>query len=264
MTGHGRQIASPVTALVALSLALGVAPVPTAAAITPMAASSAAKSTAQPTKAVRAKATAATAARIASDYTSIFAGQADQLANIGWSTCDGPITWSTDTRALSTTQARRQRATLTRAFADWSAASGLTFQYAGEVPVSYNDSAYVTVPVDGSQRAHHIYVGFASDASSPLITSTNPGFGGPAAVSTAVNHIDGGYAFFSTDYVTSLTGKQAGAKAENLYLHEIGHALGLGHASQRANVMYGIVAAKTSLGAGDVNGVRSFTKPCTV
>lgn len=204
--------------------------------------------------------TEARAAKIASDYTSIFAGQVPQLDGAGWATCPGPITWSIDTRGLRPAVAIKERGLLAKAFATWSTASGLTFQYSGDVPVTYRTSDYTAVPADGVARSHHIYIGFLADADSDLITRTNPGFGGPAPVSPSRPTIDGGYAFFSNDYLTAPGTTKA--RATNLMLHEVGHALGLGHAADRANIMYSVVAAKTHLGAGDVRGVRSFTKPC--
>ena len=204
--------------------------------------------------------TEARAAQVASDYTSIFAGQVPQLDGAGWAACPAPVTWSFDGRGLRPAVASTERALLAKAFATWSAASGLTFQYSGDVPVTYRTSDYTAVPADGVSRSHHLYIGFLADAESDLITRTNPGFGGPAPVAPGRPTIDGGYAFFSTDYLTARGTSKA--RATNLMLHEIGHALGLGHAARSANVMYSVVAAKTHLGAGDVRGVRSFTKPC--
>lgn len=203
------------------------------------------------------------AARVATDFTSIFAAQQPSMVGSGWSSC-GVVTWSADTRGLSRTQATAQVTALTRAFAQWGRASGLTFQRVDAIPVVYDDATYRTAPVKSEDaRARHIYVGFVTDAASKTITRTNPGFAGPGAVSTSSQVIDSGYAFFSIDYLKSLKGSTAKAKAQNLYLHEIGHALGLGHASLTDNVMHPIVNTQKSLGAGDVTGVRTLTKTCT-
>lgn len=208
-------------------------------------------------------ATTAAAARVATDFSSIFAAQQPSMTDTGWTSC-GVITWSADTRGLSARQASTQVATLSRAFAAWGRASGLTFQRVDAIPVTYDEATYRTSPVKGEDaRTRHIYVGFVTDAASQTITPTNPGFAGPAAVSTSSRAIDGGYAFFSIDYLASLKGSSATAKALNLYLHEIGHVLGLGHASLTANVMHPIVTSQKALGAGDVTGVRTLTKSCS-
>lgn len=207
-------------------------------------------------------ATTATAL-VATDFTSIFQAQQPSMTDSGWTTC-GVITWSADTRGLNARQAKTQVNTLTRAFTLWGRASGLTFQRVDGIPVAYDDAAYRTAPLKSEDaRARHIYIGFVTDAASRTITATNPGFAGPGAVSTATRAIDGGYAFFSIDYVTALKGRSATAKALNLYLHELGHVLGLGHASLTTNVMHPIVTSQKSLGAGDVAGIRTLTKPCT-
>lgn len=241
-----RRVLSAATFLVTLPLALGAASVPTSVAATqPMAASSAPRA-------------ASVQAKVAADFTSIFAGQANELVGTGWTTCGGPVTWSTDTRGLTAAQAKRQIVNLNKTMAAWSKASGLSFQYVGEIPVSYDEAGYQARPVDGQSRSHHVYLGFVADRDSALITPTNPGFGGPGPVSTTDRQIQTGYAFFSTDYVT----KVGAAKDVNLYLHEVGHVLGLGHAGSSANIMNAVVTSKTSLGAGDTNGVRSVTKAC--
>lgn len=207
---------------------------------------------------------ATTAARAAADFSSIFAAQQPSMTGSGWTSC-GVITWSADTRGLTKAQATVQLQALTRAFTAWGKASGLTFQQTDDVTVQYDEKTYRTAPVKAEDaRARHIYVGFLTDAASGVITPTNPGFAGPAAVSSATQVIDNGYAFFSIDYLTSIgtTTAKGRAKAQNLYLHEIGHALGLGHAAMTANVMHPIVTAQKSLGAGDVTGIRTLTKTC--
>ena len=50
----------------------------------------------------------------------------------------------------------------------------------------------------------------------------------------------------------------------HLYLHELGHIFGLGHANSPANVMYPTLGTLTDLGAGDRAGARAHTQECTV
>ena len=42
----------------------------------------------------------------------------------------------------------------------------------------------------------------------------------------------------------------------NLYLHEVGHALGLNHVTSTQSVMYATLTARTSLGTGDRAGLK--------
>ena len=84
------------------------------------------------------------------------------------------------------------------------------------------------------------------------------GLGSPSTVWSSSKEIVNGTAVFRTDHI-----KRSGAReAKALYLHELGHVLGLGHADDAANIMYGVVTDDTELGAGDTNGVRTMTKPC--
>jgi len=48
----------------------------------------------------------------------------------------------------------------------------------------------------------------------------------------------------------------------HVYVHEIGHVLGLGHAQSPDNVMYPEVTGRTQLGAGDASGIARITQPC--
>ena len=48
----------------------------------------------------------------------------------------------------------------------------------------------------------------------------------------------------------------------HLYLHELGHIWGLGHAESPANVMYPTLGTMTELGPGDRAGARAHTQEC--
>jgi hypothetical protein len=194
------------------------------------------------------------------DFTSIYSGANANLANSGWATCPAPIEWTVDTRGLTDDQEAAQIANLEWAFQTWSQASGLTFQFAGELDVVYNDSAFTVVPADGRElEMRHIYLDFVASAESTRLTSTTVGLGSPSQVMMSSKEIVGGEAVFGTDHVAAATTDQA----RSLYLHELGHVLGLAHAASGSNVMYPIVSSTVNLGAGDINGVRAMTKACS-
>ena len=93
-----------------------------------------------------------------------------------------------------------------------------------------------------------------TDSTAPRSVSAHP----PRSCRSA-KEIVGGIAVFRTEHVV----KTAERADRSLYLHELGHVLGLAHAGQDANVMYSMVTDTVALGAGDVNGVQTMTKPCT-
>jgi predicted Zn-dependent protease len=62
----------------------------------------------------------------------------------------------------------------------------------------------------------------------------------------------------SIDYVKKINAKKQSA----LYLHELGHALGLGHGTDEENVMYYLVDQNNTLSPGDIEGIRNLVKAC--
>ena len=191
------------------------------------------------------------------DFTSFFATGYDGWQGSGWQACQ-PITWSVDTGELTAAQAARETRRLAWAFHQWSNASGLAFAYTGQVPVAYQDAGFQMQPADGTHaQPRHIYIAFRRQGESALLAGRTYGLGWPTGV--ADQQITGGAAIFRTELAAE-TGRAR--TAMSLYLHELGHVLGLGHAGTRANVMYPIVSDVTSLGRGDLAGIHAFTRPC--
>lgn len=189
---------------------------------------------------------------------SFFADQQTQLLGAGWANCETPITWSVDTSRLSAGDAKIAMKQMTADFTKWGQASGLKFQFAGEVPISYNDATYqVTGSSHPSDR--HIFVGFLNNREAPsLLSSRTVGFAAPSRVSSGDKEIVEGSLVLSIEYVKKVNAQREAA----LYLHELGHALGLGHGGAKADVMYYIVGTNAELSAGDVEGIRALTKIC--
>jgi hypothetical protein len=192
-----------------------------------------------------------------SQVASIFVGQSPELINSGWAACDVPITWSTDTSRLGAADAKIAVDQLTGDLQKWGDVSGLTFQYVGEVPVVYDDTNYVvTSDVHPSDR--HLYLAFLTDAESSLLDTRTVGFASPTKVWMDAKEITEGSVVLSIDYVKKINAKKQSA----LYLHELGHALGLGHGTSQENVMYYLVDQNNTLSPGDIEGIRNLIKAC--
>ena len=188
---------------------------------------------------------------------SFFAESRPELVGSGWADCSTPVTWSLDTTRLSPEEARMASAQMTKDFAKWAAASGLNFQFVGEVPIVYDDATLqVTSTVHPSDR--HIFVGFLHDADSSFIDSRTVGFAAPSKVFVNRKEIVEGSIILSVEYV----GKVSGKKESALYLHEMGHALGLGHGEEKADVMYPIVGTNNDLSPADIEGIRALVQAC--
>lgn len=175
----------------------------------------------------------------------------------GWSSCETPITWTTDTSNLPADMAETVRPRLAKAFSNWSKESGYTFLDAGESPVVYDNASSSIRPVADLNRNISIY--FVNDSESDMLTKSVVGYASPSLVWTDSREITGGYAVFNIDYL-----KVAGEKKHvALFTHEIGHALGLADSKDSGNIMYYLVDKNSSLGDGDVSGLRAIIKPCT-
>jgi Matrixin len=192
-----------------------------------------------------------------SQVASIFAGAAPDLINSGWADCDTPITWSIDTSRVSAADARMARNQFTQDFAKWGTVSGLEFRFVGEVPVIYDDTNFVvTSDVNPSER--HVYIAFLPQKESSLLDQRTVGFASPTKVWKDSKQIVEGSVVLSIEYVKKASAQERSA----VYLHEIGHVLGLGHGTSPENVMYYLVDDNNTLSPGDIEGIRSLIKAC--
>ena len=192
-----------------------------------------------------------------SQVESIFAGQAPELVNSGWADCDTPITWSTDLTRVIASDGQVAIDQMTSDLAKWGEVSGLEFQYVGEVPIVYDDSAYV-VTSEQHPSDRHLYIAFLNDSDSSLLDSRTVGFASPTKVWKDQREITEGSVVLSIDYVKRINARKQSA----LYLHELGHALGLGHGTEQQDVMYYLVDTNNTLSTADIQGMRNLIKAC--
>lgn len=199
-------------------------------------------------------------ARIDTDYRSFFADSA--LAGTGWTACPAAITYSMDPRALRRDQRKREMKRVRWAMRQWAKAAGLVVRFVGRERLRLDPASHTLHPADGSlQKDRHVYISFLREGQDPLMVDPVAGLAMPARVSVSDREVIGGVALFRARHVRTLSATD-GRALKGLYLHELGHVFGLGHADEPTNVMHPTVTQRTELGAGDRAGVRAVVKPC--
>lgn len=200
-------------------------------------------------------------ARAEADYSSFF-WQRD-LEGAGWARCEQPLTWSVDVRGLTSRQSRREIKRIEQAWQTWSAASGVTARFTGRESLVFDPATNGLRRPDGSPPPdRHVYLAFKTQSQVPIMIRGIVGLAMPSIVLVPSREIVSGMAIFRRGFV--LTERKADPdRVTHLYLHELGHVLGLGHAGLQDNVMYPSMDHLTSLGTGDSAGVKAMTQPCT-
>jgi hypothetical protein len=194
------------------------------------------------------------------DHSSFFDGT--DLAGAGWSGCPTPVTWTVDARALQGPVARREIRRLKRAWSAWSGASGMSFRYLGRQKLVFNPVTNNLEAADGSaQPERHVYLAFKSRRQVSLMTRTTVGLAMPSVVLLPTREIINGMAIFRRGYVNEQR-QILPQRVFQLYLHEMGHVLGLGHSSSMTDVMFPQLDSRTVLGQGDRDGAVDFIQPC--
>lgn len=198
----------------------------------------------------------ATVGYAATPVPSFFEGQ-PQLVGSGWADCDTPITWSADTSRLNAKESAIAVRQLRADFTKWGAASGLDFRYVGLVRVSYDDPTY-QIRSDTHPSDRHIFVLFLHNGESSLLDDRTVGLAMPSKLIVDQRQIVEGSVVLSYEYVR----RAARAQRSALYLHEIGHALGLAHGASRQDAMYYIVGTTNELSPNDIAGIRALVQAC--
>ena len=200
-------------------------------------------------------------ARAEADYSSFF-WQRD-LAGAGWADCEEPLTWSVDTRGLTSRQARREIRRLEQAWSTWTGVSGISTRFTGRESLVFDPGTNGLRRPDGvPQPDRHVYIAFKTQRQVPIMVRGVIGLAMPSIVLVPSREVVAGVAVFRRSFVLEQR-RTDPDRVLHLYLHELGHVLGLGHAGKQDNVMYPSIDHLTELGRGDRAGIEAFTQPCT-
>lgn len=189
------------------------------------------------------------------DYTSIFAD--GNLKGAGWASCPTAIVWDADVAELSPRGATNAISDLDWALTTWGKAAGLPVTRGMALPLKYDDAS-ATVSSGAAPGGRKIYVKFVQDKDSNYMSGRVVGVATPTSVIPTNAEVITGSAAFRVDYLEYANKSES----RTLLLHELGHALGLGHSNDKQSVMFPIVTSTTKLSAGDIAGIRAFTKSC--
>jgi hypothetical protein len=191
-----------------------------------------------------------------SDWTYLFDAQPDRFGS-RWDPCT-VITWTYN----ATSEAYDALGDVRRAFAKISGASGLRFKYLG----NQQGHRFVGDNDDLDTMTEKMVVGWAGEDELPDLDGGTVGVGGGLAHLVSGADVDlqmfQGYLTLDNDPSTALAPGFNGLGWGQVMMHEILHALGLGHAKGGDQLMYGMATSQNyQFGAGDITGMQKVGAP---
>jgi hypothetical protein len=139
------------------------------------------------------------------------------------------------------------------------ATSGLPLRYAG--PTSY----IPTLPTQGDYpNGIEIIFAVVTTRESSYLDGIMAGYGGLIYAGADFHWAVRGRAVIDWTVTSLLSGGLEGERT-GVYMHELGHAVGMGHAAGNVQLMYGVISSVNSSGwgAGDRTGLATLgAQPC--
>jgi hypothetical protein len=182
----------------------------------------------------------------------------------GWAQCAEPVKWFADFGSLNKKQKIREQKNLAGAFQQWSKVTGLSFSYGGETTFRFNDSNNRLYSMDEETipTRKTIFVSFVPQKESSLLNNKIYGFGGPTLVLLSKKEIVHGNIVIKTEHAKKYSGKNA-TMLRSLYLHELGHVLGLAHnETHKRHIMHPEVKDVVKFRKEVVSEISRLMKPC--
>lgn len=185
-----------------------------------------------------------------------------------WDRC-GTITYAIDTAGLkgSGLSAKDERAWVKRSLSVVAKITGYRFKDVGAATV--RPSSTSLLPVKQTRgKAAELLITFGSASSGPrsyrvpdLLAGGVAGVGGAAWRGT---EIGAGFVVLDAADLAGFGGAQGSKVGREIYLHEVGHAMGLDHVDHGRQIMYPTARGTLSAyGSVDVKGLKALAaKPC--
>ena len=191
-----------------------------------------------------------------SDWTYLFDTEPNAFGS-RWDPCT-VITWTYNPAA----EAYPALADVRRAFAKISGVSGLRFKYLG----NQQSHRYVGDNDDLDTMTEKMVVGWADEDEFADLDGASVGIGGGLAHLVSGADVDlqmvQGYLTLDNDPKTALAQGFNGSGWGQVMMHEILHALGLGHAKGANQLMFGTATSQNyQFGAGDITGMQKVGLP---